>query len=101
MRRRIFLTSLLRTIAGPEHRAYWHVFSRGRLEARAWAKRSSENYLAFQTYWSGMMAALWRNEPLGKAILASGTPQVPRRKRRAHPGAAGADSDDQRQGQTQ
>ena len=81
--KRIFLTSLLRAIGCSEHKAYWHVFTRARSDAKAWAERTKDSYLAFQTYWSGMMAALWRNEPLARAILDSGTPRapVPRKKR--------------------
>ena len=80
--KRIFLTSLLRAIAGPERSEYFHVWLRGRGEARSWARRMRENYLAFQTYWPGMMSALWCNEPLAKAIVDSGTPVIPRRVKR-------------------
>jgi hypothetical protein len=90
--KRIFLTSLLRTIAGPERRAYWHVFAHARSDARAWAQRTSESYLAFQTYWSGMMAALWMNAPLADAIVESGTPRPgTRRPRPAREGEEGPD----------
>ena len=90
--KRIFLTSLLRTIAGPERRAYWHVFAHARSDARAWAQRTSESYLAFQTYWSGMMAALWMNAPLAEAIVESGTPRPgTRRPRPAREGEEGPD----------
>lgn len=80
--RRIFLTSLLHAIAGPERSEYFHVWLRSRSEARSWAKRMSESYLSFQTYWPGMMSALWCNEPLANAIVDSGTPRVMRRRKR-------------------
>ncbi len=83
--KRIFLTSLLRAIAGPERSEYFHVWSRSRKEARVWARRVNQSYLAFQTYWPGMMSALWNNEPLADSIVSTGTPQVARRrKRRRH-----------------
>ena len=92
--KRIFLTSLLRAIAGPERGAYFHVWLRARADARAWAARMSESYLAFQTYWPGMMSALWNNQPLAEAIVKSGTPQAPRRRvrsrRRQDAGGRGA-----------
>ena len=80
--RRIFLTSLLHSIAGPEREEYFHIWLHARGEARAWARRVRENYLAFQTYWPGMMSALWCNEPLAVAIVESGTPVVPRRRKK-------------------
>ena len=80
--KRIFLTSLLRAIAGPERSEYFHVWLRSRKEARTWAKRMRESYLAFQTYWPGMMSALWCNEPLANAIVNSGTPIIPRKRKR-------------------
>lgn len=83
VRKRIFLTSLLRAIAGPERSEYFHVWLHARNEARAWAKRMSESYLAFQTYWPGMMSALWCNEPIASAIAESGTPYVPRKRKSA------------------
>lgn len=80
--KRIFCTSLFRSIAGPERKEYFYVWSRARGEAKAWASRVSESYLAFQTYWPGMMAALWCNEPLAYSIIDSGTPKRhPRRKK--------------------
>ncbi|MEE1159948.1 MAG: hypothetical protein UHS51_11060 [Atopobiaceae bacterium] len=79
--KRIFLTSLLRAIAGPERSEYFHVWLHARGEAKAWARRMSESYLAFQTYWSGMMAALWCNEPIARAIVDTGTPYVPRKRK--------------------
>lgn len=80
--RRIFLTSLLKGIAGPEHRAYFKIWIHGRSDARSWAESTKESYLSFQTYWPNMMAQLWGDEPLANALLRSGTPKVPRRKRR-------------------
>ena len=90
--KRIFLTSLLRTIGCSEHKAYWNVFTHGRTDAKAWAERTKESYLAFQTYWPGMMAALWRNDPLARAILDSGTPKAPapRKKRRRNAPSGGS-----------
>lgn len=85
--KRIFLTSLLRAIAGPERSEYFYVWLHARNDARTWARRMNESYLAFQTYWPGMMAALWGNEPLTRAIVDAGTPRLPqnggkRRRRR-------------------
>ncbi|MBR3327368.1 MAG: glycosyltransferase [Atopobiaceae bacterium] len=80
--KRIFFTSLLRAIAGPERSEYFHVWLHARSDARAWARRVSQNYLSFQTYWPGMMAALWNNEPLAKALIQTGTPQRTRGRRR-------------------
>jgi hypothetical protein len=80
--KRIFLTSLLRSIAGPERAEYFHVWSRSRKEARIWARRVNQSYLAFQTYWPGMMSALWNNEPLADSIVNTGTPQVARRRKK-------------------
>lgn len=80
--KRIFFTSLLRAIAGPERSEYFHVWLHARSDARAWARRVSQNYLSFQTYWPGMMAALWNNEPLAKALIQTGTPQQTRGRRR-------------------
>ncbi|MDO4536618.1 MAG: glycosyltransferase [Coriobacteriales bacterium] len=76
--RRIFLTSLLHAIAGPERKEYFHIWLRGRYDARTWAARVKESYLAFQTYWPGMMSALWCNEALGQAILETGVPRLPK-----------------------
>jgi hypothetical protein len=85
--KRIFLTSLLRAIAGPERSAYFHVWLHARSDAKAWAARTSESYLALQTYWSGMMSALWCNESLAESIVRTGTPVVPRRRKmRRHNG---------------
>ncbi len=86
--RRIFLTSLLRAIAGPERSEYFDIWLHSRSDARVWARRMSESYLAFQTYWPGMMAALWRNELLAEAIVEHGTPRLPsprKKKRRRRP----------------
>ncbi len=83
--KRIFYTSLLRAIAGPERREYFNIWLHARSDARAWARRMSESYLAFQTYWPGMMAALWRNEPLADAIVNTGTPRLVRKRRRVVP----------------
>ena len=80
--KRIFFTSLLRAIAGPERSEYFHVWLHARSDARAWARRVSQNYLSFQTYWPGMMSALWNNEPLAKALIQTGTPQRTRGRRR-------------------
>lgn len=80
--KRIFRTSLLRAIGEPEHREYFYIWTHARNDARAWARRVSESYLSFQTYWPGMMAQLWRDEPLADAIVESGTPKVPRRVRK-------------------
>lgn len=80
--KRIFLTSLLRAIGEPEHREYFYVWARARSDAKAWARRVGEDYLSFQTYWPGMMACLWDDEPLARALLASGEPKVPQRRGR-------------------
>jgi glycosyltransferase involved in cell wall biosynthesis len=83
--KRIFLTSLLRAVAGPERSEYFHIWLRARSEARVWAKRMSESYLSFQTYWPGMMSALWCNSPLANAIVGSGTPRLPGMQDRQEP----------------
>lgn len=75
--KRIFLTSLLRAIAGPERSEYFRIWWKYRGEAKAWARRMSENYLSFQTYWPGMMSALWLNASLANALVDSGTPSLP------------------------
>ena len=82
VQRKIFVTSFLRSIAGPERQRYFDIWLKARGEARAWANRTSESYLSFQTYWPGMMSQLWRDEPLANAILQTGTPSVPKRRRR-------------------
>ncbi|MDO4806397.1 MAG: glycosyltransferase [Coriobacteriales bacterium] len=75
--KRIFFTSLLRSIAGPERSEYFHIWLRSRIEAKAWARRMSQSYLSFQTYWPGMMSALWLNASLANALVDSGTPYLP------------------------
>lgn len=80
--KRIFRTSLLRAISQPEHREYFYIWTHARADAKVWARRVSESYLQFQTYWPGMMAQLWRDQPLAEAILQSGAPHVPSRPRR-------------------
>jgi hypothetical protein len=45
----------------------------------------SESYLSFQTYWPGMMSALWCNSPLANAIVESGTPRLPGMQDRQEP----------------
>lgn len=82
VRTKIFVTSLLRSIAGPERQRYFDIWLKSRGEAKSWAARTSESYLSFQTYWPGMMSQLWRDEPLADAILATGTPTQPKRRRR-------------------
>ncbi len=74
VRRRIFLTSLLHAISGPERREYFEIWRRGRREAEVWAYSSKEMYFSFLTYWPGMMAQLWSNRPIANAILRMGTP---------------------------
>lgn len=87
--KRIFLTSLLRAIAGPERSEYFDIWLHARGDAKAWARRTSESYLAFQTYWPGMMAALWCNEPLANAILNAGTPRLPQRRKKVRRNGSG------------
>ena len=82
VRTKIFVTSLLRSIAGPERQRYFDIWLKSRGEAKSWAARTSESYLSFQTYWPGMMSQLWRDEPLADAILETGTPTQPKRRRR-------------------
>jgi hypothetical protein len=82
VRTKIFVTSLLRSIAGPERQRYFDIWLKSRGEAKSWAARTSESYLSFQTYWPGMMSQLWRDEPLAGAILETGTPTQPKRRRR-------------------
>ncbi|MBR3316929.1 MAG: glycosyltransferase [Atopobiaceae bacterium] len=79
--KRIFRTSLLRAIAGPERSEYFHVWLHARKDAKIWASRMSESYLAFQTYWPGMMSSLWGNEQIAESIIETGTPRYPRRRR--------------------
>lgn len=100
--KRIFLTSLLRAIAGSERSDYFHIWLHSRTEARAWARRMSESYLSFQTYWPGMMSALWCNEPLANAIVESGTPKLPTRRvrRKKRPTAEDAMWEAREQGDT-
>lgn len=82
---RIAVTSLLKTLQGPEHGAYFRIWARGRGEARRWAQATRDCYFSFQTYWPNMMAQLWGDEPLAKTLLRSGAPRVPQRKGRARP----------------
>ena len=92
--KRIFRTSLLRALAGPERSEYFHVWLHARNDAKAWAARVSESYIAFQTYWPGMMASLWGNEQIAHSIVETGTPRYPRRRRRKQVEAAWDDGDD-------
>lgn len=78
--RRIFLTSMLKAVAGPEHKQYLRIWLHGRSEARQWAEGAKESYLSFQTYWPNMMAELWGNESLSATILMTGVPQVAHRR---------------------
>ena len=77
VRRRIALTSLARTILGPERSAYLGIFLLGRLRARAWAQAHASSYFAFQTHWPQIMATLWDNRLLARKILGLGTPGRP------------------------
>ncbi|MGI6754533.1 MAG: glycosyltransferase family 2 protein [Atopobiaceae bacterium] len=81
--KRIFITSLAKSIAGPERQRYFDIWLKSRGEAVAWARRTSEQYLAFQTYWPGMMSQLWNNKALAGALIQTGTPGVPKRRRRS------------------
>lgn len=82
--KRIFLTSLLKAMAGPEHGEYLRIWARGRHEARIWANQVKDCYFSFQTYWPNMMSDLWGNEGLAKGLLEGGTPHVPHGKGRRH-----------------
>lgn len=85
--RRIFLTSLLKALDGPEHGEYFRIWAKSRGEARAWARRVGESYFSFQTYWPNMMAQLWGDEPLANALLRSGRPRVPKGRNGVRRGA--------------
>lgn len=75
LRRRIFRTSLARTIAGPERRAYAQVLLHGRKEAERWAKSVARGYFSFQTYWPRIMASLWDDRALANTLTRMGTPR--------------------------
>ena len=73
--RRIFYTSLARSIAGPERRAYLDVLLRGRRESERWATSVARGYFAFQTYWPRIMASLWDDRALAHTLLRMGMPR--------------------------
>ena len=75
LRQRVFLTSLARTIAGPERRAYLEVFLHGRKDAARWAQSVARDYFAFQTFWPRIMASLWDDRALARTLLTMGEPK--------------------------
>lgn len=74
VRRRIFLTALLRVVLGPERRAYLGILLMGQLRARRWARREVERYFELQTYWPRIVAGLWDNRPLALRLQRLGQP---------------------------
>lgn len=82
LRRRILLTSLARTIAGPERGFYLDILLRGRREAERWATSVARDYFAFQTYWPRIMASLWDDRALARTLVGMGAPKTAVRGKR-------------------
>ena len=80
LRKRIFRTALARAIAGPERNEYLQILLRGRGEAERWAASAARGYFAFQTYWPRIMASLWEDKALARALKVLGSPKPNQRK---------------------
>lgn len=78
LRHRIFMTTLARTISGPERREYLQILLHGCKEAQQWAASVSRDYFAFQTYWPRIMASLWDDRALARSLTVLGSPQPPK-----------------------
>ena len=86
--KRIFRTSLARAILGPQRHEYREIFMHGRKEAERWAGAVSRDYFAFQTYWPRIMASLWEDRALARALEKMGQPRaLPKATRRAAVGS--------------
>ncbi|MBP3894010.1 MAG: glycosyltransferase [Atopobiaceae bacterium] len=75
LRKRIFRTALARTIVSDEHKEYFEVLVHGRREAERWAASVARDYFAFQTYWPRIMASLWEDKTLARALKLLGSPK--------------------------
>lgn len=71
---RIRRTSLRRALTCPEHLSYLRVWAVGHRQAREWAKRMSDSYLALQTFWPRVMVMLWDDALLARKLIQMGTP---------------------------
>lgn len=80
LRKRIFCTALARTVDGPERREYLQILTHGREEAERWATSAARGYFAFQTYWPRIMASLWEDKALARALKVLGSPKPNARK---------------------
>jgi len=74
--RRIALTALRRAIADPERLEYLKILLFERPKARAWAESVASRYLSLQTYWPGIMAAMWDNRLLARRLVKMGTARL-------------------------
>lgn len=69
VRKRIALTSFMRSFVDQEHKAYFYIWFKGRLKARHWAQEHATSYFLFQTHWPQIMATLWDNRLLARKIV--------------------------------
>lgn len=74
--RRIRSTALRKALVGPERKEYLRILWRGLREARVWADGVADRYLAFLTYWPGIIDTLWENDLLGRPIENMGTARL-------------------------
>lgn len=74
--RRITETALRRAIVGPERLEYLKILLFEHSRARAWADRQTQRYLALQTYWPYIIAALWNNRLLARQLTKMGTARL-------------------------
>ena len=91
LRHRIFMTTLARTISGPERREYFDILVHGRKEAERWATSVARDYFSFQTYWPRIMASLWDDRALGRALKEMGLPKQPQPTGAMRPAMGGLD----------
>ncbi len=73
---RIRRTALLRAIGCREHGAYLRILFKGVGEAKTYAAARARNYFAFLGPWRRVMATLWQDARLSKALVSMGTPPV-------------------------
>ena len=71
---RIRRTALLRAIGCREHGSYLRILFKGVGEAKAYASARARNYFAFLGPWRRIMATLWQDARLSKALVSMGTP---------------------------
>ncbi|WP_322152231.1 hypothetical protein [Paratractidigestivibacter sp.] len=70
--KRILHTALRRLVAGPRRRDYLRILTKGRREADQFARENASRYLSFSMAWPGVIAAIWDDRFLQKAILRTG-----------------------------